>query len=171
MHVMQKQYADLHEEFQIMSAKLTQVTSEKESLNQKLRDNLWKTQNLNDKIQDKDEKIEQMNSKMEILNEENSNVKESYEKLLSKLTYIQENNILIPKDGAKRGGNMKGDDQQKMVGDEDYLSNLQEEVRKLHYQLKQKDVIIEKMKGVFNEPRINVDEGESDQMKKMKSLI
>jgi len=58
-----------------------------------------------------------------------------------------------------------------MVGDEDYLSNLQEEVRKLHYQLKQKDVIIEKMKGVFNEPRINVDEGESDQMKKMKSLI
>ena len=119
-----------------MSAKLTQVTGEKESLNQKLRDNLWKTQNLNDKIQDKDEKIEQMNSKMEILNEENSNVKESYEKLLSKLTYIQENNILIPKDGAKRGGNMKGDEQQKMVGDEDYLSNLQEEVRKLHYQLK-----------------------------------
>lgn len=47
-----------------------------------------------------------MQSKMEILNDENVKLKESYEKLLMKITHIQENNILIPKDG-KRAGTMK----------------------------------------------------------------
>jgi len=59
-------------------------------------------QSMNDKMQDKDEKIDQMNSKLEILVDENNKLKESYEKLLIKLNFIQDNNILIPKDGGKR---------------------------------------------------------------------
>ncbi len=47
---------------------------------------------------------------------------------MAKLTYMQENHILIPKDGKR------GKDDNKMLGmaDEEYLNNLQEEVRKLH---------------------------------------
>jgi hypothetical protein len=60
-------------------------------------------------------------------------MKESYEKLLVKLSHIQENNILIAKD-SKRG---KLEDSLNLVtGDEDYLLNLQDEVRKLHFQVK-----------------------------------
>ena len=48
-------------------------------------------------------------------------MKESYEKILQKLSNIQENNILIPKD-SKRG---KPEDSINMAtGDEDYLLNL-----------------------------------------------
>lgn len=49
-------------------------------------------------MQDKDEKIEQLNSKVEIVADENHKLKESYEKLMIKLTNMQENYIMIPKD-------------------------------------------------------------------------
>ena len=98
---------------------------------------------LNDKIFDKDEKIDQLNLKINILNEENVKMKESYEKLHHKLTLIQDNNILIPKDGKRS----KPEETKSLAtGDEDYLINLQEEVRSLHFLVKQKDITIEKLK-------------------------
>ena len=101
---------------------------------------------LNEKIFDKDEKIEQLNLKINILTEENSKMKESYEKLFSKLTMIQENNILIPKDGKR----VKVEDTKSLAtGDEDYMISLQEEVRNLHYLVKQKDITIEKLKQAY----------------------
>lgn len=42
-----------------------------------------------------------MTSKVDILQQENSQIKESYEKLIAKLSFIQENHILIPKDGRR----------------------------------------------------------------------
>jgi hypothetical protein len=54
------------------------------------------------------------------MNSENSKMKESYEKLLLKLTTIQDNNILIPKD-SKRAIE---DNSNLVTGDEDYLLNL-----------------------------------------------
>jgi hypothetical protein len=57
-------------------------------------------------------------------------MKESYEKLLIKLSHIQENNILIAKDSKR----LKPEDSLSLAtGDEDYLLNLQDEVRKLHF--------------------------------------
>lgn len=52
-------------------------------------------------------------------------------------------------------------EESKMLGDDDYLNNLQEEVRKLHFQLKQKDAIIEKLKLVFAESK-GSDEGDEE---------
>lgn len=60
-----------------------------------------KMEKLNEKIQDKDEKIEQSNSKVEILSQENTQLKEAYDKLMVKLSYLQENHIMIPKDGKR----------------------------------------------------------------------
>jgi hypothetical protein len=47
---------------------------------------------------------------------------------MAKISFLQENHILIPKDGKRM-------DDKVIVGsgDEFYLNNLQEEVRKLHY--------------------------------------
>lgn len=49
-------------------------------------------------------------------------MKESYEKLMMKLSLIQDNNILIPKDGKRQ----KPEEGKHMMmgGDDDYLSNL-----------------------------------------------
>lgn len=62
---------------------------------------------------------------------------------MAKLTFLQENHILIPKDGKRSS---KEESKIGGIGDEEYLNNLQEEVRKLHYQLRQKDTIIDKLK-------------------------
>ena len=56
-------------------------------------------------------------------------MKESYDKLMAKITYIQENHILIPKDGKRN----KQEDSKVAATDDEYLNNLQEEVRKLHF--------------------------------------
>ena len=75
-------------------------------------------------------------------------MKESYEKLNMRLTLIQENNLLIPKDGKRT----KTDDTKSLAtGDEDYLLHLQDEVRNLHFLVKQKDITIEKLKQAFIE--------------------
>jgi hypothetical protein len=50
---------------------------------------------------------------------------------MSKLSYLQENHIMIPKDG-KRNNNQESN----VAGDNEYLNNLQEEVRKLHFTIK-----------------------------------
>lgn len=67
---------------------------------------------------------------------------------MTKLTFLQENHILIPKDGKRFN---KDDGKIMGVGDEEYLNNLQEEVRKLHFQLKQKDNIIDRLKQTLIE--------------------
>lgn len=50
---------------------------------------------------------------------------------------------MIPKDGKRS----KADESKQMVtGDDDSLLDLQEEVRSLHFQLKQKDSIIDRLR-------------------------
>lgn len=63
-----------------------------------------------------------------------------------KLSYLQENHIMIPKDG-KRLVNQDN----KVNGDDDFLNNLQEEVRNLHFTIKNKDSLIEKLKQALIE--------------------
>lgn len=77
---------------------------------------------------------------------------------MARFTNLQENNIMIPKDSKRKDEKIS-----EHVGEDDYQNYLQEEVRKLHYQLKQKENTIEKLKQVF------ADEG-SDK-KKISNLI
>lgn len=110
-------------------------------------------QQLNEKLQDRDEKIDEQNSKIEILTGESKQIKESYDKLLAKLTNIQDNHIIIPKESNYYGT----DDRLISTSDEQYLNNLQDEVRKLHFQLKQKDSIIDKLKQTVQESEPTTD--------------
>lgn len=64
---------------------------------------------------------------------------------MSKLAHLQDNHIIIPKDGKKSHSN-----ESISTGSEDlYQSHLQEEVRKLHYDIKSKDILLDKINGVF----------------------
>lgn len=58
------------------------------------------------------------------------------------------------------------------MADEDYLNNLQEEVRKLHYAIKQKDAIIDKLRQAFSEIGDGSGAEEASlQLKKVESLL
>ena len=53
---------------------------------------------------------------------------------------------MIPKDGKRMVSN-----DSKLNGDEDFLHNLQEEVRNLHFTIKNKDSLIDKLKQALIE--------------------
>ena len=84
---------------------------------------------------------------------------------MAKLSYLQENHILIPKDGKRK-------DEKMLVGqnDDEYMNNLQEEVRKLHFMLKQKETIIERLKQAITSDD-QEEPSKSLQMKKINSLL
>jgi len=136
--------SDLSEEFKILQGKYDQSDAEKESLKNKQVDQLYKMQQMNEKVTDLEERNEQLVQKLEIIEQENGKLNEAYERAIQKVQKIEENNILIPKDG-KHKAEEKGEA-------DDFGKHLQEEVRKLHLQLRHKETIIEKLKGSFEDP-------------------
>ena len=62
--------------------------------------------------------------------------------LQKKIDQLYNNNILIPKEGKDSEAQEKDDQNQKR----EFMDNIQEEVRKLHYQLQGKDQIINQLK-------------------------
>mgnify|MGYP001806481525 CR=1 FL=1 len=48
---------------------------------------------------------------------------------------------MIPKDGKRMNSN-----DNRLAADEEFLNNLQEELRNLHYQIKSKDSLIDKLR-------------------------
>ena len=79
---------------------------------------------------------------MNLLKGENRIINETKEMLQKKIDHIYENNILINKEG-KSSSNKEEELQNKEQSA--FMNNVQEEVRKLHFQLKQKDTIINKL--------------------------
>lgn len=79
---------------------------------------------------------------MNLLKGENRIINETKEMLQKKIDHIYENNILINKEG-KSSSNKEEEEQNKEQSA--FMNNVQEEVRKLHFQLKQKDTIINKL--------------------------
>ena len=146
MRALEKQVADISEEFQIEQGKFKHLQKERERYIREGKELKSQIQQIKEVVQDKDEKIDQVNSKVEIMTQENTQIKEAYEKLMVKLSYLQENHIMIPKDG-KRLVNQDN----KVNGDDDSLNNLQEEVRNLHFTIKNKDSLIEKLKQALIE--------------------
>jgi len=58
--------------------------------------------------------------------------------LSKKIDHIYNNNILIPKEGKDDEENQREEKNTKDV----FVDNIQEEVRKLHYQIQSKDKVI-----------------------------
>lgn len=75
--------------------------------------------------------------------------------LQKKLEHIYNNNILIPKEGKDDEEIERQDKNQK----DQFVDNIQEEVRKLHYQLQSKDKIINELKS-FIKKGSNAEDGE-----------
>lgn len=63
---------------------------------------------------------------------------------MQKLSFIQDNNIMIPKDGNKLSLEAINNTEN------EFLTHLQDEVRNLHYQLKAKDKIIQRIKDMIS---------------------
>ena len=80
-----------------------------------------------------------------------------------KINHIYDNNILIPKEGGGDQADKKGIDEQNAL-----MTNLQEEVRKLHHQLKKKDDAVNQLKW-FVEKK-NKEEEEEDHFGNVSSI-
>ena len=65
--------------------------------------------------------------------------------LQKKIDQIYNNNILIPKEGKDSEAQEKDD----QIQNNEFMNNIQEEVRKLHYQLQSKDQTITQLKHLI----------------------
>ena len=69
--------------------------------------------------------------------------------LSKKIDHIYNNNILIPKEGKDDEENQREEKNTKDV----FVDNIQEEVRKLHYQIQSKDKVISELKSFIKKSK------------------
>ena len=133
MEKLQKQVSDLHEAVKIAEQRTENAIAEREKFSDKNREMIHKISSMKDDLKDKELNIEEYMAKMNLLKGENRIVSESKEMLQKKIDHIYENNILINKEG-KSSSNKEEEEQNKEQST--FMNNIQEEVRKLHFQLK-----------------------------------
>ena len=71
--------------------------------------------------------------------------KEANDMLQKKIDQIYAHNIIIPKDSKDK----EDEEQDELRGEKEFVNNIQEEVRKLHYQLQNKDQVILQLKQLI----------------------
>ena len=119
------------------------LATETEKARQKIRAYTDKVQSLQEDVEDKDVKIDQLTGKVEIMQNNNNFIKKSYDSLQTKLKKLQTENIIIPKEKKGEGEEKKVEDDESPKNQVDDLQqNLQEEIRKLHFNLRHKDQIV-----------------------------
>jgi len=78
--------------------------------------------------------------------------------LSKKIDHIYNNNILIPKEGKDDEENQREEKNTKDV----FVDNIQEEVRKLHYQIQSKDKVINELKSFIKKSKNGEDNDSND---------
>jgi len=78
--------------------------------------------------------------------------------LSKKIDHIYNNNILIPKEGKDDEENQREEKNTKDV----FVDNIQEEVRKLHYQIQSKDKVISELKSFIKKSKNGEDNDSND---------
>jgi len=78
--------------------------------------------------------------------------------LSKKIDHIYNNNILIPKEGKDDEENQREEKNTKDV----FVDNIQEEVRKLHYQIQSKDKVISELKSFIKKGKNGEDNNSND---------
>jgi len=78
--------------------------------------------------------------------------------LSKKIDHIYNNNILIPKEGKDDEENQREEKNTKDV----FVDNIQEEVRKLHYQIQSKDKVISELKSFIKKSKNGEDNNSND---------
>lgn len=141
--------ADLKEELEISEKKQLAISGERDLLQTKCKDAAFQNITLQETIIDKDEKIEQLQATIEILTSGKNFIKKSYDSLMNKLKRIEEDNFLIPKKKEEKKGNAEAETQSaeaQQNSDGGLSAILQNELRQLHFSLRQKDQIIAEFK-------------------------
>ena len=122
------------------------------------RDQEFTIQQQTETIQDKDDEIKQLQSQVEILTSGKNFIKKSYDNAMTKIKKIESENFIIPKkkdeeeksaagDGAQAQGAAEAQPNQPQQNQEnDLAAILQNELRQLHFKLRQKDQIIQEFK-------------------------
>lgn len=153
--------ADLNEAVRIAEERTENAIKDRDNFADKNREYIHLMQQLKDTIADKDLQITEFEDKMGLLKDENKILFEGKEFLQSKLDHIYEHNILIQKDGDKP---MNQDLEEKNKQQHTYMNNVQEEIRKLHFQLKRKDLALLKLKQYIQASKNSDEEQDSPDM-------
>jgi len=77
-----------------------------------------------------------------------------------KIDHIYDNNILIAREGGSKAAN--DNDKNELNENTVFMTNIQEEVRKLHVQLKNKDDMINSLKNFIDKNNEGMDENAVD---------
>ena len=134
--------ADLNEAVMIAEERTENAIAEKERIADKNREYIHKMQNMKDEIQDKELLIQEIEAKQNLLLDEKKIMMETKDMLQKKIDDIYDNNILIARDGDKPHQQIDDDARKETK----QMENIHEEIRKLHFQVKQKDTIIHQLK-------------------------
>ena len=134
----QKQVADLNESVQLAEERTLQAMEEREKYNERSKEAILKSQQLREECEDKQILIDELESKQNLVRDQMKIQKEANDMLQKKIDQIYNHNILIPKEGKDNEAQERDDKNQK----QEFMNNIQEEVRKLHYQLQSKDQTI-----------------------------
>ena len=122
------------------------------------RDQEFTIQQQTETIQDKDDEIKQLQSQVEILTSGKNFIKKSYDNAMAKIKKIESENFIIPKKKDEEEEKKAGDAAQAQETSEsqpnaqpknpenDLAAILQNELRDLHFKLRQKDQIIQEFK-------------------------
>lgn len=131
-----KQLADLNEAVVIAEERTENAITEKERILDKNKDYIHKMQSMKDDIQEKELLIQEYDAKQKLLADEKKLMIETKDRLQQKLDDYNENYIIIPRSSDKPGIKIEEDQESKN------MDNIHEEIRKLHFQIKQKDQVI-----------------------------
>lgn len=136
--------SDLREAIAIAEERTQNAISDREKFQNKNREYIHKMETMNDQLEDKNLLIQEHEAKISLLKDENKILKESQENMNKRLEDIYENHILIAKYDHQRNTNLQEEEEQK--AEYKAMNNIQDEVRKLHIQLQQKDAVINQLK-------------------------
>ena len=153
---------NLSDEYQVTQNKLTASQEENQTL-------LIKNQSLVEEIEEKNDMIETLNEKLKVMNEELNNVTESHDKLVKKLSKLEELGgfylLDIDEDGTSK-------DKHKNL-----QNSLQKELIKLSKKLKTKERILKRIenlsdlsddiKKIFNSEDSNIEEEAKDKQSEL----
>lgn len=152
----QKQVADLNESVKLAEERTMQAIEEREKYNERAKEAVMKANVLREECEDKQILIDELESKQNLVKDQMKIQKEASDMLQKKIDQIYKHNILIPKEGKDNEAQERDDQNQK----NEFMNNIQEEVRKLHYQLQNKDQTINQLKQLIKK---NKDDGHAEQ--------
>ena len=141
----------------------------------KTKDFIHKIQKLTDECNDKEERLESLTTQADLLAQDKDTIKNLYDIQMEKYSKLLEENILIPKRKEGTSENLresidKSPGKTSQVYDESTVF-LQDEIRKLHFKLRHKDLIVQEFKRETEEFMKKKEGNMTERSSKLVSLL